>query len=423
MTARRLALGIALLSLAALAQSGRPDPVFASAPFDQWMAQGELAQIPWKVQISAHDLSVHQRLIARLRIEVDGKELVKRRGQGELLLLAQLTDREGRAYRTHNSLKLHDVTSETAGSYMECIIEALVVPGEYRVDLVLLDTVSKDHSVARRTLHVDPLKNDPLPESWAGLPPVEFPFTGEAPERWFQPALKGRLHLPVPTQHRVHLEVLVNVTPSEEIGRRSTNFSRSMAFLIPAAKILSDVNIGDGSSLLALLDLSRQRVTFEQEGTRELDWPKLEASFQQADPNKIDVRSLQNREHNAEFFVREISRRMEAAGDQPSVFIVLSAPMGFASDDAPRPVRPPGRNCRVFYIRYSWTLEEWRRSMRDGRVFRRPPRMVDAPELSVRPTDSLEPILKPLAPRVFEVASPLDFRKALAAILAEISRL
>jgi hypothetical protein len=37
--------------------------------------------------------------------------------------------------------------------------------------------------------------------------------------------------------------------------------------------------------------------------------------------------------------------------------------------------------------------------------------------------DQLEPLLKPLEPRLFEVATPEQFRKALAAILAEIAKL
>ena len=39
------------------------------------------------------------------------------------------------------------------------------------------------------------------------------------------------------------------------------------------------------------------------------------------------------------------------------------------------------------------------------------------------PIDQLEPLLKPLEPRLFEVATPEQFRKALAVILAEIAKL
>ena len=37
--------------------------------------------------------------------------------------------------------------------------------------------------------------------------------------------------------------------------------------------------------------------------------------------------------------------------------------------------------------------------------------------------DSLARTLKPLAPRTFDVTTPLEFRSALAAIMSEISRL
>ena len=37
--------------------------------------------------------------------------------------------------------------------------------------------------------------------------------------------------------------------------------------------------------------------------------------------------------------------------------------------------------------------------------------------------DELEPLLKPLEPRLFEVSTPQQFRKALALILGEIAKL
>jgi hypothetical protein len=37
--------------------------------------------------------------------------------------------------------------------------------------------------------------------------------------------------------------------------------------------------------------------------------------------------------------------------------------------------------------------------------------------------DQLEPLLKPLDPRLFDVSTPEQFRKALATILGEIAKL
>jgi hypothetical protein len=84
---------------------------------------------------------------------------------------------------------------------------------------------------------------------------------------------------------------------------------------------------------------------------------------------------------------------------------------------------------RVFYVRYHAVLP---RPARQARVapmgrgrwgsgspdWRRPGYGGQEQQI-----DQLEPTLKPLAPRVFDVESPEDFRKALAAILAEIARM
>ena len=108
------------------------------------------------------------------------------------------------------------------------------------------------------------------------------------------------------------------------------------------------------------------------------------------------------------------------------VLIVLSAPMSFAPGEDLHPIKAAkDLNQRIFYIRY-----------RPALVRRFPPPDVDPfgrqrnmgrglPRLPVNEVqqDSLEGTLKPLDPRLFDVDSPEQFRKALAAILGEISRM
>ena len=130
----------------------------------------------------------------------------------------------------------------------------------------------------------------------------------------------------------------------------------------------------------------------------------------------IDVHSLENRGQNAQFFVTEVSRRI-ATG----VLIVLSSPVAFDHGEDLHPIQlANGVNCRVFYIRYH------SRQMRlpsaplvpgpaSGR--RHMPSTYSAAGAEL---DSLEQTLKPLKPRLFDVYSPEQFRKALGALLDEI---
>ena len=138
------------------------------------------------------------------------------------------------------------------------------------------------------------------------------------------------------------------------------------------------------------------------------------------------MKSLERRQFSAEFFLDEIRRRMGVAkGPAPRksrVLIVLSSLVRFASGQEVHPIALDGpTDTRVFYIRYRAAPQA---------IAGRPPTSrekrgrMPAPDLRsdlVGQFDQLEPLLKPLDPRLFEVSTPEQFRKALAAILVEIA--
>jgi hypothetical protein len=112
------------------------------------------------------------------------------------------------------------------------------------------------------------------------------------------------------------------------------------------------VDARNGSLNISALDLARRRVCFAQDSVRDLDWPRLKLSLAQADPNVIDVHSLENRGQNAQFFVTEVSRRI-AGGGPPHILIVLSGPVVFDRGEDLHPIHVTNDlNCRVFYTRY-----------------------------------------------------------------------
>jgi hypothetical protein len=354
---------------------------------------------------------------------LDGEELDKRPGKGHLIFLAQFKDGAGRVYQTHQSIELQEVRQAARSQSFVYTQDAFVTPGDYRVTLAVFATATQEHSIAQRTLHVAALKNDPLPAAWRDLPPVEFPSDASTPDAWFLPSISGRLHLPLETRRPVRIELLVNVAASEQASAMR-RYSRTLGALIPALKAISQVDARNGSLNIAALDLARRRVSFEQDSVRDLDWARLKLSLAQADPNVIDVHSLENRGQNAQFFVTEVSRRIAAGGEPARILIVLSGPVVFDRGENLHPIHVTNDlNCRVFYIRYH------SRPMRalSGSL---PPRSATGRH-SIPPTraaggaemDSLEQTLKPLKPRLFDVYSPEQFRKALGSLLDEISRM
>jgi hypothetical protein len=413
----RATLLFVLMACAGLAQDGSLDPAFAKVPFGQWLAGSEQPRIRWTTRVLPVELSNFQRLRARVDIQVDGEEVAKRRGRGFLVMLVQFNDSEGRIYQTHKALDLQEM-KETAGKlnfvYSQ---DAFVLPGDYRVSLGIFDTESGDHSVAQRMLRVGPLKSDPLPAAWRDLPPVEL--LHDAPDEGLLPSVTGRLNLPLETRRPIRVELLVNA--SGQAAR--SNWGE----LVPALSVLSNMNVRNGALNVALLDLARQKVVFEQNVARDLDWRKLEAGFKQADPKVIDVHSLEKRGRSAQFFVREVGQRLADPGEAVRVLIVLTGPMAFDSGENLHAIelgaKPAGK---LFYIRYHSPAPkpEFRPTFETPRYGRRqiPVEMPRAPALA-EPIDELERTVKPLDPHAFDVYTPEQFRKALGTVIEEISRL
>jgi hypothetical protein len=417
---REVILAGMIFSLSASAQS--PDPVFRTIPFDQWLTERDQAHFQWNAKVSGGHLTNTQRLGASVDVEVDGNELAKRRGRGELAIFVQFSDTDHRVYQTHGSIELKNATEEAAKSNIFFSQKAVVAPGDYRVDIAMLDTNTREHATLTRTLHVAPLRNDPLPDAMQGLPLVEFNSAGDPPDIWFQPDLTGVLHLPLEMRSPLRVEILANASPSSIGPRFRTGElnSRILADLLPGLKVISQIQLSQGEMNVSLIDITRRQVLFKQTHVQTLDWPKLRPALQQADPNKIDVRELSDSRQNPQFFVQEVRRRLK----EDTALIVLSGPIAFVPSDDRRPIELEGKaSGRVFYLRYHPApvrrdIEEIPTRPRRGRLSQQPSAL-----LTQEPLDSLAPMLKALQPHVYDIYNAEQFRKALSDVMKELARM
>ena len=428
----------ALFALLAVA-AGQPagpreslDPAFAQLPFEQWVAGGQQALIAWTVSASRARLSAHQRLRADVEIRLDGAELVRRRGEGQLLILLQLADQQGRRYQNHLSMDLAKIEAGVSKQDVVSTFMAFVTPGDYRVAVALYDTATREHSLKQVGLEVAPLKNDPLPDAWLDLPAVEYLPSADPPDSWYLPSVAGCLRLPLKSRSPVDIDLIVNLTPSESASNSAEMRSWNLSVLVPALKVISEVN-GPGSRVNAeLLDLSRQSVVFRQNDVHVLDWAAMRRALAPSQAATIDLRSLERHRRSAAFFVAEVARIVAAHREQPAagatrprrVLVVLSGPLAFEErvDLDPIAIDPPP-DCRVFYIRYhsfQTTPAVGHPTRGSHRGFSRWGQLPGPDPLALR-FDQLESTLKPLAPRLFDVDTPEGFRKALASLLAEIA--
>jgi len=385
---------------------------------DRLLTGPERSDLKWAVTVPQPVLSNFQRLFTRISIRVDGKEIARRNGKGEFRFIARFTGAAGDPHWTQTRVDLENYRSATASHELECSVQAFILPGDYRVSIAAIDPASGEASVVHRTLHVAPLGNDPLPDAWKKMPPVEFIDVPEAPDRWFLPEERGQMFLPVQNEQPVRIELLANVSPTEMSRRQGRAYGRSMDSIIPALKILSEMELRNGSKNLSLIDVGRRRVSYEQRALKRVDWLAMKSALESDNPNKIDAESLRDRGQNAQFFIDQALRRTAADGDLRPVLIVLTAPASFSSRQEMRPVeRSKGL---VFYLRFqivipSAIIANQQPLDRGGSI----PEAAAMPRLLI---DQLEHTLKPLQPHLFDIYTPADFRKALAAILREIAR-
>jgi hypothetical protein len=411
-----------ILSAALLARASDQrdslDPAFEKIPFDQWLSEHGQAPFRWTLATPRAELSFHQRLITRVEAKIDGRGLESRRGDGELVFFVQITDRDGTRFQNHSAVELSKLDPNIKAADLQCIQTAFLLPGDYRLAAGLLDTRTGEHSVTQSQFRVASPHNF-LPDAWHSLPPVEFIGKEASPDDWYLPGIRGRLQWAASAHSPARINVILNVAPSVTEPGTHQSQSGDLAALLPTLKVISQTGSPSLWEHVELLDLARRRAAFEQDQVHDLDWPRLKASLTEANTASIDVHSLTERHHDAQFFVSQVRSLLRASEKLPCVLVVLTNPVAFESGEDLEQVSTEALPaCNVFYIRYHEPIQRvspFDPQMRYGRGSRRgggpirnrPPQEV---------VDQLEATLKPLSPKVFDVQTPDQITKVLGEI-------
>ena len=380
------------------------EQVFAAVPFEQWVKQGPQAPMPWKVRTQSYGLSLHQRLFVHTQVELAGKDVLNAPLGDRMIMMVQVSDAAGHQFRDYSFFLLKETPPQFKKEKVVLNSDFFALPGEYKVTTVLLDAMTGEHNLMEAKLVVGPLKGDPLRGAWNGLPAIEFLAPGmEGPDSLFRPDITGKLNLPLATKRPVRMELLADVTASD-LFRGSTRFyNRYLSVALPLLKALSQVKLESGSLCVAMLDLRRHRVTFEQDEVKELDWPRARAVLAPENgPATIDITALEQRRESPAFLQDELLRRLNApqpAGDPVHVFVVIGSPMDFYSFRN-LPHLPPGseEKCVVYYLQFELLNTQYA----DGAV------------------GNVRNMLKPLTVHAIKVRSAESIRHALARILEEV---
>lgn len=397
---------------------------FAKVPFEDWLAGGEGVRFKWTARVDPPALSFHQRLLSSVRLKLDGKDLAPRRGPGELHFYIQITDSEGRTYRSYDSINLESLDANIKAADLEYLQSAFFLPGEYRLAAAIYDVERGEHSVRKSVFRVAPLKADLLPDLWAGLPRVEFLGRQDAPEVWFLPDVKGRLAPLTGLKQNATLDVILVLSPGQRVpgsGRLQGGYA-SLQALVPTLKAMGEFG---GQSLrvnIEIIDLARHRVALNESDVRGLDWNRLKRALADADTAKIDVKALEERHRNAAFFGEEVSRVVNRTAEGPRAVLVLASPSTFPAGEEPSALAggPETHAVPLFYFRYELPRPPFvRRGPAGLPPWNRFPRPDFGMRLPEPVQDQLEPLIAPLKPEVYDVETPEQVRKALAAVLSK----
>lgn len=430
----------------ATAQTVSPQPPASRSElevaFDHMISLGERSQIPWDVKLTSPRLRLDQRLEAVIDVELSHATLNRHAAQHDLTLMVRMSKHDGDWLPGHSRLAKQLDQPLPGRTTLVFTVRALVVPGSYRVAVLLFDRISGHSSVALRSLRVDPPVPEPLPQAFRQLPPVEFIHSQEPLEDAMLVGAEGRLWLPLKTQRPLHLELLVNFSHSEEfmgrgrsstsdwwsglrwrwprMGRRSRPKAEdNLTMILSALKPLAEMAVANGSLRITTLDLGNRKILFEQRDPNPLDWPKLRDALSQFNSNVITADALAGGKESPAFLREVLTQRLapspaatpelasysaaqaseaEPAAEEPlRVFIVLSSAMLFVSGSEVSPVEPfQNCNCRVYYLRLRILGNIW---------------------------DQIDDVLDPLKPRRFDIRSPADYRSAIAAILNDLRSL
>lgn len=398
--------------------SGSHDPSFEKYPFDRWLGETDPWRIHWTLKVPHAELSFHQRLKGAVEVSLDGRDLEPRRGNNKLLLLVQISDQAGIHYQDHGEVDLSRLDDNIQAANLQYTWSAFLLPGDYRLAVAIVDTATGEHSTRQAQFRVGPPPRELPPDTWRDLPAVEFVGKQDPPEGWFLPDIHGKLAWGAAVHSPAHLNVILNVAPSVPVPGARRTPSGDLSALLPTLKAISQTGSSSVSEHAELLDLARRKTVFDQKAGHDLEWPRLKDSLGESSTASIDVHSLAERHHDAQFFVSQV-RSMLRASEEPCVLVVLTSPVAFESGEDLEPVSLEALPaCHVFYIRY--TPAQQVRPMERQMAGRGRGRMGGGPMgRTARPlpiVDQLEGTLKPLKPKVFDVEKPEQVTKALAEI-------
>jgi hypothetical protein len=371
-----------------------------SIPISDWLNSGDQSEIPWTFNVRDPYLRIDQRLEVPYVARISGKELNRSGKNHELFLVSRVSSPDGEWLNEANVVR-HTVEDQLPNNVQaEFRMRVVVQPGEYLLWSVLYDRKTGKHNVAKRRIKVSELRGDPLPDLYRRMPLVEFPSFSDS-DLQAGSYVSSQLYLPVRNKRPLKVDLISMLSPPEQWTGRARLMRAHNDDTLGALAALSQMDLAEGSLSIAGLDLMRRQVMFEQRDFQHVEWTSLMEAMKKAQSPDISAEALQGSKNNGAFFREFLNQRLSedsTVADGMRVVIVVTSPQLFESGSDLRPLQLEGDcNCRVYYLRFRLNVND---------IF-----------------DQLEKLMKPLRPRIFNLITARDLRKAIAEIVQDLGKL
>jgi hypothetical protein len=383
-------------------------PESVAIPFDDWLSSPSDFHIHWSLTVDQPMLTNFQHIETSVGASIDATEAAKLDATGQLRFVFQIRDREHHIYRFSRPFT-RATGSDPAHPALTATKDLCVRPGEYQVAAIVYDERTKEHSLRRTNLRVAPLSKDPLPAMWNAIPRIESE----------DGCYNSTLALPLKSKTTVGIDLIVN-TP---VDARTGIGARLM--------VVSELQLSNGSATATTVDL-KNRKAITQEVTRPLDPNSFLGPLPEGSQYMVDAAAFSIDPEGTEFFHSQVLRLL-----RPNhVLIILSDRKSVHKDEhLPLIQATSVPSTRIYYIRCNPAPFDWLMHLDNrygegrGETVVIPTRpnswgvngtvFIPTPPPPAPRPDSLARTLDPLHPRLFDVTTALEFRRALAEIMTE----
>jgi len=388
---------------ACLAQLISEDPAadVSALPLADWVAAGNIEEIPWRVQFSDPQLRLDQRYQLSFSARIDTKELRWAAAEPhELIYVSGI--RKGADWVIPPKSIRHVFDPLPKGDYRELRVIAndcvFLQPGEYMAWVAIFDPENKKRSVVERRVRAPEFKADPMPQLNSRLPAVEYPKV-EGTNRLAIDMSPGPMALPVSNRKPMSVGLVSMLSPSDQWPGRSDIIRWQNNRVLTVTSVLSQLRLASGDVSVAAVDIVNQNVAFQQSAVNELDWPGLAAQFNRfASDQVIALPALESLKKRSSFLRELLELRLADSGETARVLVLISGSVVFerGSDLSAMKV-DAGCDCRIYHLRVRANVND---------VF-----------------DHVERLIRPLRPKTFDIESAEDFREALSKLVQDLENL